>query len=358
MLPSRCAALCLWCLLVLGACTVADGPMTCVGAACAASTTDATWPGADDVTAADGLDVLGKNLSGLVADPLATGVWWSVRNSPGMVFRLTGAAGEWGPDAAAGWGAGRPLRYTDNAGDPDAEGVTLTSAGPSGGLYVAAERDNAASGTSRNSILRYDVSQPGTELRATHEWVLTSVLPSTDANSGLEAISWVPDSMLTANGLRDERTGQAYRPADYASHGSGLFVVGVEATGGLYAFALNHASGAAVRVASITAGLPAVMGMEYDDLTGQLWVMCDNGCGNRSAALAIAPTGADQGRFHVVRQFLRPPSLPDVNNEGFAIAPRSACRDGRRTVAWTDDDNTSGHALRRGTLACTPVTAR
>jgi len=348
----------LWLLLLVGACTTADGPVSCAaGTTCATSTSDVAWPGSDDVTAADGLDVLGKNVSGLVADPAATGVIWSVRNSPGTLFRLNGAAGVWTPDAAGGWGSGRALRYPDNGGDPDAEGVTITTAGPDGGLYVSAERDNQASSTSRNSVLRYDVGQPGATLRATHEWVLTALLPSTEANSGLEAISWVPDSMLTAGGMLDERTGQAYRPADYPSHGTGLFFVGIESTGGVYALALNHASSTALRVASIASGLPAVMGMEHNDLTGQLWVTCDNGCGNRSAVLEIALTGTDKGRFHMVRQFVRPSSLPDVNNEGFALAPRTACLAGRRTVLWADDDNTAGHALRRASLPCAPVTA-
>jgi len=347
------------CLLLLSVgCATADGPVDCTVTVCAIDTTEAAWPGTDDVTTADGADVLGKNISGLVADPLATGVLWSVRNSPSTLFRLTTAASGWTPDAAGGWSAGRPLRYPDDSGDPDAEGVTITAAGASGGVYVSAERNNVASATSRNSILRYDVSQTGQALRATHEWDLTALLPSTEANAGLEAISWLPDSMLTANGMLDERTGQAYRPADYASHGTGLFFVGVEATGVVHAFALNHSAGTASRVASITSGLPAVMGMEYDDLAGQLWVICDNGCGNRSAVLEIATTTADKGRFHMVRQFRRPSSLPDVNNEGFAIAPRSACTGGRRAVVWSDDDNTAGHALRRASLPCAPVAAR
>lgn len=353
---------CLGGLFLVAACTVADGPVNCAAgtgnSACAFVATESAWPGTDDVTTADGLDVLGRNMSGLVADPAPSGDLWSVRNSPGTLFRLTPSSTGWVPDAAGGWASGRALRYPDNSGDPDAEGVTITAAGLSGGLYVVAERDNLALGVSRNSILRYDVSQSGGTLRATHEWNLTALLPSAGANLGLEAVSWLPDSMLTANGLLDERTGMAYRPADYPSHGTGLFFVGAESGGGVHAFALNHATSSASQVASFASGLPAVMGMEYDDLAGQLWATCDNGCGNRSAVLEIALTGADRGRMRMVRKFLRPSSLPDVNNEGFAIAPRGACVGGRRAVVWADDDNTAGHALRRASLPCTPVAAR
>ena len=345
-------------LLCAGACTGTDGPVTCTPTASTSCGTDpnpAPWPGSNDVTTADDAGVLGKNISGLVFDPAVPGALWAVRNSPGELFRLNSGAGVWTPDAAGGWLNGRALRYPDGSGDPDAEGVTITAAGVSGGVYVSAERNNLVGSVSRLSVLRYDVSQPGTVLRATHEWNLTPMIPSTDPNLGLEGITWVPDSMLTANGMVDEHTAQAYRPADYPSHGSGLFFVGVESTGALYAFALNHSANSAVRVSSSTSGLAEVMELEFDDLTGQMWAICDNGCGNRSVVLEIAQTAPDKGRFRVVRQFLRPSSLPDVNNEGFAIAPRSACSGGRRAVLWSDDDNSAGYALRRASLPCAPV---
>ena len=40
--------------------------------------------------------------------------------------------------------------------------------------------------------------------------------------------------------------------------------------------------------------------------------------------------------------------MPNLNNEGFAIAPQSECVDGHKPVFWSDDNNTDGHALRSG----------
>ncbi len=46
--------------------------------------------------------------------------------------------------------------------------------------------------------------------------------------------------------------------------------------------------------------------------------------------------------------------MPDYNNEGFAIAPQSTCTAGHKPVIWSDDANDDDHALRAGTLNCTP----
>ena len=48
--------------------------------------------------------------------------------------------------------------------------------------------------------------------------------------------------------------------------------------------------------------------------------------------------------------------MPNLNNEGFAIAPQAECVNGLKPVFYTDDDNTGGHALRTGAINCTPLT--
>ncbi len=64
-------------------------------------------------------------------------------------------------------------------------------------------------------------------------------------------VTWAADSLLTAHHFFDESKARVYVPSDYGEHGAGLFLVGVEETGKVYAFALNHESGAAALVASI-----------------------------------------------------------------------------------------------------------
>ncbi|WP_206044544.1 lamin tail domain-containing protein [Gemmatimonas groenlandica] len=326
-------------------CTPVTGPTT------------SPWPGSDDVQTVDGTAVFGGNLSGLTYEAAGGGqpaVLWAARNGPGSIFRLVFSGGIWTPDATNGWSAGKLLRYPDGLGEPDAEGITLVAGAAGGGVYVASERNNSANSVSRNSILRFDATAAGSTLTATHEWNLTADLPAVGANLGIEAITWIPDSMLVANGFYDESKARAYAPADYASHGTGLFFVGVEANGTIYAYALNHATNSATRVATIVTGFPGVMGMEYDRDTGYLWATCDDGCGNTTGVLQIDVSVASptRGRFLAPRRYARPSTLPNINNEGFAFAPQSSCVAGRKSVFWADDSETAGHSIRSATIPC------
>ena len=326
-----------------------------VANACAPAPVVNAWPGGTDVVNADPGSFFGGNMSGLayVANRRGapTGTLWAVRNGPGALFKL-GFNGIFRPNERS-WAAPRLLRYPDGTGDVDAEGITAVG----DVLYVAAERNNLANTISRNSILRYDgADASGPTLAATREWNLTADLPTVGANLGLEGITFIPDSWLVARGFIDERTSQPYRPADYPDHGTGLFFVGIEGNGMIYAYALNEANGSFARIASFTSGFPQVMDVSFDGELGQLWAVCDNGCSGQSAVLGIDTQQASptRGRFVVASRFERPVGMPNLNNEGFAFAPLSECVGGLRPVFWADDGETGGFALRRGTLTCQP----
>jgi hypothetical protein len=165
-----------------------------------------------------------SNLSGLHYQPAngsASAVLWGSLNGPGKLYRLVQIGPQWIADGAA-WATGKLLHYPDGTGEPDSEGVTK-AAWDAPGIYVSSERNNQVSGTSRLSVLRFDETSSASELSASHEWNLTSQLPSVGANAGLEAIAWIPDSYLVARGFRDALLNKLYDPADYANHGSGLF---------------------------------------------------------------------------------------------------------------------------------------
>jgi hypothetical protein len=278
---------------------------------------------------------------------------WAVNNLSSTLFRLVQTANGFVPDAANGWSTGKPLHYPGGSGAPDAEGVTF-GADVADGMYVCAEHDGADPATSRLSVLRYDVAGADGALTASHEWNVTALLPKVGANTGLEAITWVPDTFLTAKGFFDEAKAHAYEPAQYANHGPGLFFVGVEETGKLYVLVLNHANGTAALVATIATPNRGVMGLEFDRDAGNLWFNCDEGCGNRSGVLDIDTKAgsATLGRFVVRRQFLRPTSLPDSNNEGIAIAPAAECGAGFKRFFWTDDADRDGFSLRTDLIPC------
>lgn len=306
--------------------------------------THGSWPGGSAVTIADASNVFGTNLSGLSFE--SPSVLWAVDNGPSKLYRLVPNGTTWQPDPATGWSSGKALHYPGGSGDPDTEGVVVTP----DGMFVSTERDNNNSSTSKPEILRFDASSSAPSLNATGEWNLTADLPSVAANSGLEAVSWVPDSFLTAHGFKDEHTGSTYNPATYANHGSGLYFAGLEANGTVYAYALNLTSGAYTRVATITSGFPAVMDLEFEPATGHLWAVCDDTCQGQTSTLDINA----QGQFALTATYDRPTGMANYNNEGFAIAPQSTCTAGTKPVVWSDDNNDSSHALRAGTLNCTP----
>jgi hypothetical protein len=309
------------------------------------------WPGPDEVTALPATGLVDGNVSGLTyqaANGAEPAVLWATANIPGNLYRLLPAADGFASDASNGWSAGKRLHFLNGQGAADAESVTF-GATPAAGLYVASEHDNAASSTSRLSILRYDVSGAGAALTAEQEWNVTAALPKVDANLGIEAITFIPDADLTAKGFVDESTQAAYDPSAYGSHGGGVFFVGVEGTGFIHGLVLK-VDGSFLLVASIASLFAGVMSLEYDRDVGYLWCGCDATCDNQTAILDIDATG----HFGLRRIFERPAQLPNSDNEGIAIAPESECSGGFKNFYWTDDANLDGFAIRAGKVPCGP----
>ncbi|MFF9011839.1 lamin tail domain-containing protein [Streptomyces sp. NPDC014870] len=308
-------------------------------------TSPVAWPGGSAVATADGSNVFGEDLSGLYQEGA---VLWGAQNS-GKLWRLVrDGSGGWRPDTANGWSSGKSLRYPGGAGSPDSEAVTLTGAGAAGGAYVATERNGDASGTSRLSVLRYDVAGgTGGSLTAAKEWNLTASLPAVGSNLGFEAITWIPDATLVGAGLKDETTGAAYDPSRYGPHTGGVFLLGVEGTGAVHGYVLQD-SGTATRVTTFASGMPGVMELQWEPQAARLWLVCDDTCGGEHRTMKIGSTGT----FAPTAVHARPSGMPDLNNEGFAVAGAEECVGGTKPVYWADDSNTGGHALRRGTLSC------
>jgi Lamin Tail Domain len=318
------------------------------GAANACGSVD--WPGpANAITALDaGADIIPTNFSGLAYQPSGTrakGVLWGVQNNPGTLFRFVPSGANWTFNGGGGYS--RTLRYLNGTGNPDAEGVTLAD-GDANAVYVSTERDG--NGPSKPAVLRYDVSQAGPTLTATHQWELLGDLPGLDPNGSLEAISWVPDSFLVTKGLIDESTGVKYKPGDYPLHGKGLFFVGIEQDGRVLAYALNS-DNTAKKIATIDSGLAAVMDLEFEPESGHLWAVCDDTCDGRSTTLDIAASG----KFAAGAVYSRPVGMENRNNEGFAIAPQLECVNGKKPTFYSDDTPGGGNALRGGMKNCTVV---
>jgi hypothetical protein len=341
-----------------GAFTTTSAPTKGAANACGGSdagadggSTAKAWPGADMTTIVDGASVFGGNLSGLFYEAgasAATSTMWAVRNNPSVLHRLLWDGTKWAPDTAASWGAGKTLRFKAGTGSPDAEDLTKADLASST-IYAVIERDNDVATVSKQMVLSFDTATAGATLDAKMEWDLTADLPVVGANLGAEAITFLPDAFLTSKSFRDERLGKTYAPADYANHAGGLFMVGVEATGGLYVYALDHVAGTAQRVATVSSGFPGVMAVSLDRDLGGLLAWCDDLCGNKLHVLDIDTT---TGTFVLRAEYARPTTLPNLANEGMTFAPESQCSGGQKAFFWADDGETGGHAIRRDTIPC------
>lgn len=319
-----------------------------------------TWPGTNTVAVVDATGTFSSNASGLMYEAGANNgadVLWVAQNGIGSIHRMLFNGSIWTRDQNNGWGAGKKTHYTDGTGEPDTEDLTFTT-GSAAGMYIVSERNNQNNGVSRPSILRYDLTAAGsaTDLTATNEWVLTADLPVVAANSGLEAITWIPDNILTSQGFYDNSKSKVYNPADYANHAGGLFFVGLEGNGMVYVYALDHATSTFTRITSFTTGFPSgVMALSFDRELGQLWATCDDTCHGLSDIFVIdqTPGSPTLGQFKLTHILARATNLPDVNNEGFTFAPQAACVGGFKPAFWSDDNSTGGNSIRMAAIPCT-----
>jgi hypothetical protein len=298
------------------------------------------WPGSPTRgggTAAPGSS-LGPNISGLVFVGPTT--LWAVRDT-GSLLKLVRSESGWAESAS--WESGRPLLYPDGSDGPDAEAVT-TAVSDDGAIYVGTERSNGDLGTSRNSILRYDISSPGTSgspLVASAEWHLDSIVGVTSPNGGIEGLTWISDDVLVRTGLLAGNS--RYVPSAYAKHGGGLFVVGMEKVGTLFLVALQG-DGKVSLVATIPTGLSGTMDLTWVPSRGELWAICDSACDGRSAVFTI-------GNSIKQAPYVRPPAgMESLNLEGLGFA--TSCSGKNQLVVWSDDNATDGQSLREGTIAC------
>ena len=302
------------------------------------------WPGAEEVTVFDTESTFLEDSSGL---DFFGGQLYAVDNGTGK-FWILDVAKEGTLSFANGFEEGKRIRFQKDASDPsaagpDAEGITVDGAGL---VYIASERDNSQKGINYNSILVVDPDTEGSDLTAVNEWDLTSSLPQVSANMGIEAVEWVSDTAVTDK-LFDQNTGAAFDPADYPDAvADGVFFVALEDNGHVYAYVLNE-DGTSVQIADIDSKLGGAMSLDYDTYENVLWVMTDDGYGNRGAKITLNGTGTPE-IVHVL-----PPSGVDTsaNNEGFAIADASYTVNGQRPVYRFRDGVTSG-AMTVGSLNC------
>ncbi|SEE67986.1 lamin tail domain-containing protein [Ruania alba] len=285
------------------------------------------WPFADEVTDAVAAGTFGEDMSGI--DIATDGTLYAVNNGTSELVTMVAEGDQYVVTGT------QVVTYPDGGGQPDTEGVTVTEDGQ---IFASTERDNAAGGTSRPSVLRVD-AETGT---ATHEWNLAEITGQLSANGGLEGIEWISDADATALEVRDG-AGAVYDPAAYGEHFGGIFAVAVESTGDVHLVVLES-DGTATHLQSVapSEAMPAAMGLDWRAGANELWVLCDEACDNRTAALSF-----DGGELTRSTTYHAPSGMnPSFTNEGVAMAWCALDPALDPTVLWISDTAHDGVSLR------------
>lgn len=302
-----------------------------------------TWPGLENITILDETSIFDlKDLSGLDNHD---GWLYGVNNKEGrfFVFKVVDGKVEFAPGFDA---KGKAVNFKTDANDPtklgpDSEGITVDSKGR---VYIAVERDNNNKNENYNVILQ--VADPFKDQKvmvADKQWNITNLLPAVGANLGIETIEWVPFKNL--NGLLyDQSKNKVFDANDYKdAYADGVFFVGMEANGHIYALILKEDETAQL-IADIDSGLGGVMGMDYDLSNNVLWAQTDDGYNNIHTVIQFNGTN-NPTKVHMSA----PAGMnPKLNNEGFVIDP-SVDKDGNRNTYWFMDGTNVG-AFRNGKL--------
>jgi len=293
------------------------------------------WPGIDEVKILDETSIFDlKDLSGLDSHD---GWTYGVNNKEGrfVIFKVVNDQVIFAPGFD---NKGKAVKFIKDANNPkaigpDSEGITVDSKGR---VYLAVERDNGEKNINKNMILQVaDPFKDKKEMLADKEWNITNLLPDVGANLGIETIEWV--SFDNINGLLyDQKNNKALDKNDYPNaYANGIFFVGLEANGHVYALVLEE-DGKAEVISEIETGLGGVMSMDFDLANNVLWANADNDYNNIHNIIQF-----NGSKIPKIVHVTAPKDMNiDLNNEGFMIDPEVS-EDGLRATYWFMDGKNS-----------------
>lgn len=293
------------------------------------------WPGIDEVKVLDETSIFDlKDLSGLDSHD---GWIYGVNNKEGrfVIFKVVNDQVIFAPGFD---NKGKAVKFIKDANNPkaigpDSEGITVDSKGR---VYLAIERDNGEKNINKNMILQVaDPFKDKKEMLADKEWNITNLLPDVGANLGIETIEWV--SFDNINGLLyDQKNNKALDKNDYPNaYANGIFFVGLEANGHVYALVLEE-DGKAEVISEIETGLGGVMSMDFDLANNVLWANADNDYNNIHNIIQFNGSKIPK----IVHVKVPKDMNIDLNNEGFMIDPEVS-EDGLRPTYWFMDGKNS-----------------
>lgn len=303
------------------------------------------WPAeapldAVNLTDLDDADPSGfrSNLSGAVWNPETHTLWVGSNGGPARVWAIDlsdpddPVIPEDGDDRAE-WGT--------LANFEDLEALTFADYEQSETLFLLAEDEN--------TITEWDFGDYA-EAEEVMTYELSGLLPDPEGFDGAEAITFVPDAFLAAQGFKN---GDGDRVQSALGLG-GLMFVGHQAEGKIYAFDLDPRNGTVVLVGEYETSANETAALEFDRSTGLLYIW--HGGGAPTLEVARVSSSSDDGdrTLDAQRIYLSPGVPPggSSNLEGFALAETGDCATSSRSAYLTTDDGGDWSLLRYADFPC------
>ena len=279
-----------------------------------------------------------SNLSGAAWNPVSRTLWVASNGGPARIWTIDLSDPEqpFIPEEVgipAQWGYLNDFR--------DLEALTFVDFEERSTLYTLAENDN--------SITRWDMSTHAIAA-AEQVWDLWELLPPPSGYWGSEALTFVPDAYLVAQGFTDS----AGELAQSAGGLGGLMLVGHQSGGRVFALDLDVVSGDAALVGEYSTTQDEVAGLEFDRSTGLLYIWHGGAPLSLEAARLSSSPDGDGRRLDAVRVHVGPgvPAGGSSNIEGFAITGSGDCVAGSRSAFLTTDDGGAWSLLRYAEFPC------
>jgi hypothetical protein len=296
-----------------------------------------TWASAQNLTAVEGpgTNDFHVDLSGACWNPLTRRLWLC-RNGP------TGATSKvWvlREDAAGSF-------VVDTQGSQRGEWTGF------GDLEAVAQADFGEAviftlDEGSETIREYGVSTYGVAVLQ-NTWDTSAFLPLS-GGLGAEGLTFVPDAHLAAQGFVD-----AAGLPHTSTHGTGgLFFVGHQNGGRVYAFDLDRTSGSFTFVGAYRTGGTETAELAFDRSTGRLYALHGHDV-NEIEVLSLASTVVGTERKLVpVLTYAPPPGMPSGTNlEGLTLVPKQDCASGERSLFLTVDDGGAVSLVRFREFPC------
>lgn len=196
-------------------------------------------------------------------------------------------------------------------------------------------------------IRAYDVSTYGTAVLQ-QTWNMAAQLPSS-GGLGAEAIAFVPDGFLAAQGFVD-----AAGVSRVSANGmGGLVFVGHQNGGRVYVFDLDRSDGSFDFVGAYLTGAAETAELAFDRSNGHLYALHGEGV-NRIEVLSFAsvPIGGER-RLVEVATYLPPTGMASGTNlEGLTLVSSADGASGDRSLFFTIDDGGATSLVRFRQFPC------